>query len=253
MALEIQIILIALFAIWLISILNSIYFFSTNVSDSLDVAFHNKSKSFGEARNDLTILENFKKKEFNSARGKVDFYEENCRLTKRKYIYYADKIELGFIKLFLGKSLSKRDVFNKLDLPVKIHFIFILSFCGLIGLGLLSLLIFIAIRHPSFWLIGTFSLSIVIFVRFYIYVVSINCACYYGFLNLILYSINVDRSKLFKNTSILDYLTRNWRGFDHSNIVIGAAAVGSYHSYSGGGFGGFGGGSFGGGGAGGSW
>ena len=94
---------------------------------------------------------------------------------------------------------------------------------------------------------------IYIYVRFFIYIISINCAFFYGLINLFLYLTRVDRSKLFRNTGILNFLTANWSGFDTENIVIGAAVVGSLHSYSGGGVGGFGGGSFGGGGAGGSW
>lgn len=250
----IQIVLISLLSIWLLSFIYSISYFLKNKPNSLDLAFHNQSKTFDEARNDLTILEKFKKKEFNSAKRKIDFYEENARLTKRKYIYYAERIEVGYIGLFLGRTISRKDVFNKLDKPVKLHFIFILGLIISFALLSISVFLFKVIYTPSEWLIVTFSVIILILVKFYIYFISINCALYYIFLNLILYLAKVDRSKLFKNTAILDFLTKNWRGFDHSGMLIGAAAVGSFHSYGGNGYGGdFAGGSFGGGGAGGSW
>src|SRR5690554_6204959 len=97
-------------------------------------------------------------------------------------------------------------------------------------------------------------LLLYIYSRFFIYIIFFNCAAFYGIINLILYLFGTDRSKLFKNTGILDFLTSKWQACSTEGMVISAATIGSFHSNSGGsGFGGFGRGSFDGGGAGGSW
>ena len=242
-----------LIGIWSVSfIYNIIYFFITK-SEQLDKACYNKSRSFKESFEDLDELERIKKKRFNEARNKIEFYEKNALLTRRKYFYYADRIEEGFIRLYLGKFLSKRDVFNKLDPAVRFHFTYLLTFCALVLVLLILLFILIAIDHFNFLLVLTGSTLILFYVYFFIHIISVNCALFYGLINLFLYIAGVDRSRLFKNTSILNFLTSKWKGFNTEGMVIGAAAVGSFHSYSGTGFGGFGGGSFGGGGAGGSW
>ncbi|MEQ8909641.1 MAG: hypothetical protein RIC95_10645 [Vicingaceae bacterium] len=242
-----------LIGLWLISFIYNVIYFLSVECGPLDKACFNKSRSFKEALDDLSLLEIIEKKQFNSARQKILFYENNAKLTKRKYLYYADRIEEGFIRLFLGKYLSKKDVFKELDQAVRIHFIFILIFCGLVLLLFIASFILYAIANFGLMLFFVGSALILTYVRFFIYIISINCAFFYGLINLILYLTKVDRSRLFKNTGILHFLTKNWRGFDTETMVIGAATIGRFHSYSGNGFGGFGGGSFGGGGAGGSW
>lgn len=231
---------------------NIIYFLANNPSE-MEKAFFNKSRTFREAIDDLDILEKIKSKKFNSARNKIAFYEENARITKRKYLYYADRIEEGYVRLFLGKFLSKRDVFKKLDAPVKWHFLFVLAFCAIILLAITVCFLIIAISHFHWLLFFVGCMLLYTCLRFFVYIISFNCAVFYGIINLILYLFGTDRSKLFKNTGILDFLTSKWRAFNTQDMVIGAATIGSLHSFSGGGFGGFGGGSFGGGGAGGSW
>ncbi|MEQ8624242.1 MAG: hypothetical protein RJQ00_05290 [Vicingaceae bacterium] len=242
-----------LIGLWSISFIYNIFYFLNKSCTPLDKACFNKSRSFEEALEDLSQLEIIKKKKFNSARQKILFYENNAKLTKRKYLYYADRIEEGFIKLYLGKFLSKKDVFKKLDQPVRIHFIFLFIFSGLVLLLFITIFTLSTIINFGLGLFMVGSILTAAYIRFFIYIISINCAFFYGLMNLILYLTKVDRSKLFKNTGILNFLTKNWSGFNTENMVIGAAAVGSFHSYSGSGFGGFGGGSFGGGGAGGSW
>lgn len=242
-----------LIVLWFISFFYNVFYFLFKKSGPIDKACFNKSRSFKEALEDLSQLESIKNKRFNSARQKILFYEDNAKLTRRKYLYYADRIEEGYIRLYLGNFLSKRDVFKKLDLPVKIHFSFVLIFCGIVLFLFVALFILYAILNFNILLLLIGSTLTLIYVYFFIYIISLNCAFFYGLINLILYLARVDRSRLFRNTGFLDFMTKNWSGFNTENLVIGAASVGSFHSYSGDGFGGFGGGSFGGGGAGGSW
>lgn len=247
------VILISLLILWLVSFLYNVLYFLSQKSNHIDQACFNKSRSFDEAYDDLKQLELINKTNYHSAKEKVRFYERNAQQTNRKYLYYADRIEEGFIRLYLGRFLSKLDVFKQLDLPVKVHFIFLLICCALVLL--LFVLIFIVHIVTNFglftFLVG--STLIAMYVHFFTNIISINCAIFYALINLFLYIGGVDRSKLFRNTGILNFLTAHWSGFDPRNMIIGAASVGSFHSYSRDGFGGYGGGSFGGGGAGGSW
>ena len=118
--------------IWFASYIYNIIYFYSSEPDLLDKACYNKSKSFKESFEDLDQLERITKKQFNTARNKIEYYEKNAQLTKRKYLYYADRIEEGLIRLYLGKFISKKDVFSMLDQPVRIHFTFLLIFCGLV-------------------------------------------------------------------------------------------------------------------------
>lgn len=253
---ETIIISIALFLIvlWLSSLLFNLHFFFTSKSTKVDEVFFNKSRSFEEAYADLNGLEKLMNKRYNAVRNKIAFYENNAALTGRKYNYYSGKVEDGFIKIYLQQFITKREVFEKLDIPVKNHFKLVLGFVvltiSLIAAG------FVISAIADFSLIQLFIGSVLVAacVRFYILIVSINMLFFYLIINFILYAFKIDCSKLYKNTGILHFLTSNWNNFHAGGgIIIGASAIGSLHSYSGDGFGGYGGGSFGGGGAGESW
>tara|TARA_R110002049_G_scaffold284989_2_gene465667 strand:- start:206 stop:970 length:765 start_codon:yes stop_codon:yes gene_type:complete len=245
---------VALFAVWLISLVLNLHYFFTSKSTQVDAVFFNKSRSFDEAFEDLRGLEKLMSKQFNAVRNKIAFYENNAILTGRKYNYYSGKVEDGFIKIYLHQFNTKREVFNKLDLPVKNHFKLVIGFVVLI-IAMISIGFAISLIDDFSvvqFLIG--SILVAACVRFYILIVSINMLFFYLIVNFILYAFKIDCSKLYKNTGILHFLTSNWNNFHAGGgTVIGASAIGALHSYSGDGFGGYGGGSFGGGGAGGSW
>lgn len=243
----------AFLAIWVVSLCNNLIYFITTKSDEFDSAFFNKTRSFSEALDDLHYLEKGLNKQFNSARNKIHFYKRNADLTRRKYSYYADKIEDGFIRLYLSQYLTKKEVFSKLDRPVRWHFNLVFVFVGII-IGALILysgyLVFFDF-NPITILINSVIAAFCVYI--YMYIVSLNMLFFYFLVNFILYVLQIDCSKLYKNLGIMNFLTKNWSGFNGGGMAIGAGAVGSFHSYGGDGFGGYGGGSFGGGGAGGSW
>lgn len=239
-------------AVWVISLCGNLIYFLFAKSDELDRIFFNKESSFSEALDDLHFLEKKLDCQFNSARNKILFYRKNAELTRRKYSYYADKIEDGFIQLYIGHSLTKKEIFSKLDQPVRWHFLLVFSF--------IISIISSTILYLGFILLFEFSINAIIInvfivllcFFFYVYIISINALFFYAVINFIMYSLGLDRSKLYKNIGILQFLTKNWSELGASNAV-GARTVGDGNTYSGSMFGGYRGGSFGGGGAGGSW
>lgn len=240
-------------AVWLISLAYNLIYFIAIKSDKFDGVFFNRSRSFPEALDDLHYLEKGLGKQFNSARNKILFYRKNVEITRRKYSYYAEKIENGFIKLYLGSFLTKKEVFDKLDRPVRWHFSLVFIFVGSIIGSLFIYSGWVAMTEFSFITIMASIFLIAVSIYFFVNIVSINMLFFYLIVNFFLYLLRIDCSKLYKNIGIMEFLTKNWSAFNSDGAVIGAAAVGSFHSYSGDGFGGFGGGSFGGGGAGGNW
>ncbi len=245
---------VLLLTVWLISLALNLHYFVTSKGTEKDDVFFNKTRSFEEAYADLMGLEKLMNKQYNAVRNKIAFYENNATLTGRNYNYYSGKIEDGFIKIYLHQFNTKREVFDKLDVPVKNHFKLVFGFVALIITMIAIGFIISLINDFSMvqFLIG--SILVVACVRFYILIVSINMLFFYLIVNFILYAFKIDCSKLYKNTGILHFLTSNWNNFQAGGgTVIGASAIGALHSYSGDGFGGYGGGSFGGGGAGGSW
>ncbi len=170
-------------AIWIISLCYNLIYFITTKSDEFDGAFFNKSRGFPEALDDLHFLEKGLGRQFNSARNKIHFYKKNAELTRRKYSYYSDKIEDGFIRLYLGRFLTKREVFDKLDKPVRWHFLIVFAFVGSIIASIILYISYVFLFDFSIMILLINFSAIVFCVYFYIYMVSINMLFFYLIIN----------------------------------------------------------------------
>jgi hypothetical protein len=239
--------------VWLISFLYNVFYFYNSNDSELDTLFINLSKTFEEARDKFSSLENIKQREYKSARKKLAFYEYNARRTRRKYTYYSDKIEPFYLRVIIGNKGSQfKNCWKLLDKPVKFHYIILYVFLIIVALFILLLLIFSA----GFFAIPLFLLVAVLFWRFSNFVINFNFVLFYLLLDGILIVFKQDRGKLYKNIGLLGVINSKCLGSGSRANGYGMAAGGviAYTSFGDSGdFGGFGGGDFGGGGAGGSW
>jgi uncharacterized membrane protein YgcG len=236
----------------LFSFLHNLYFFWNVKHLEVDKIFLNETKSFEEAISDITLLENYLKKDFKKQKERIAFYENNALRTKRKYFYYQDYIEPFFTKAFLGSKRKKKELYYNLDKPVQ-GFLIGFTVISILLLVLTIILGAFAIYNGDFvfgislWIIG---LGVV--VRLYNFIIKLNYLLLLLMIDGILILFKKERGRLYKNINILDILTKGWWNSRGKAIMIGGTGSTSYSSFGGGGFGGVGGGSVGGGGAGGS-
>ena len=245
-------ILLFFIALWVISFSYNIFYFFKNNDSEEDTIFINLSKTFEEAHLKLNILEKVVGRDLSKPRKKLKFYEDNARKTRRKYKYYADKIEPAYVKMFVGKKGSRfKKCWKHLAKPVKYHYINIYVFIGLVSL----FFVLVAIAGMGWSSIIFIIVLLACLLRLYNFLIKINFILFFIFIDLILIIFKQDRGKLMKNVALLELMTIGWFGSSSNKaLVYGAAGASIYSGYSGGSdFGGFGGGSFGGGGAGGSW
>jgi hypothetical protein len=237
---------------WFSFIYNSIYFFKSNDSE-VDTVFLNKTKTFDEARNSLKTLEKHLEKKFSSSHEKINFYESNAKMTRRKFTYYSEKIEPFFLKMLIGgKGKLFSNCWELLEQPIKFHFIILYAF-----LGIIALLVFgVIIASFNFHSIILLILAVIFFFRLSNFIIKLNFVIFYLLIDGLLIISKQDRGRLYKNIALLSVINSKWIGGLNRNndYALAAGGIVAYNSYGAGSdFGGFGGGSFGGGGAGGDW
>lgn len=249
----IQYTLSVLASLWLLSFFYNLYYFATVKQEEIDKVFLNKTKTFEEAKSDLTLLGNYLKKDFSAQKEKISFYENNALRTRRKYHYYQEYIEPFFIKSYLGIDRSYKRLYKSLDGPVRL---FLISFTILsILLALLIALLAVAVILYSSFLIGfvLFIFGLGFLIRFYHLIIKLNYLALFLLVDGVLILLKRERGRLYKNIKILDVLTHGWWNTNKNGVLISGLGASAYSGSGGDDFGGFGGGDFGGGGAGGSW
>lgn len=207
-------------------------------------------------RERLAYLEEFIGKDLSKSEKKINQYLTNSKKTKRKFSYYMDKIEPGFMRILFGHFKSRyKFLIEMTDFLFRSHFIVILALP----------VIFIVL---NFIITQATSIDVILLLTLFFFPVTILLMVVLTKLTLILYHI-VDvltfqimgKGRLTRNVDSMSTLLNPNVAFSRSDISITALGYstifsgGSFggSSFSGGSFGGFGGGSFGGGGAGGSW
>lgn len=247
-------IVLSLIAFWMFVVIYNILFFVNAPSSPFDSFFISK-KSFADALKDVELLNKIKGKRFVKIKDKIEFYYQNARITRRKYSYYREKIEPVLHKIYFENNAGFKYCFSRLDLPLKIFFILIVSFFIFGIFALLTFLIHSFAENKNGWVILFTIVFIAFLIKFYNFLFRANYLILYGVVELFLYLTKSDRGRFNKNYAILDLLTDSlWGTNNYGGIVLSSGGTSSFSGgSSGGGFGGFGGGSFGGGGAGGSW